>query len=70
MTAAALSGLAKEEIIPPAQVAEPDAVQIPSHVSKEIFNASHMKMVPLLYGFLYEAIQKFSGLLRPPARSM
>ncbi|HSF31361.1 MAG TPA: hypothetical protein VLK82_12940, partial [Candidatus Tectomicrobia bacterium] len=43
MTAAALSGLAKEEITHPAQVAETDAVRIPSHVSNDLFNASHMK---------------------------
>jgi hypothetical protein len=36
MTAAALSGLTKEEITHPAQVVETDAVRIPSHVSTEV----------------------------------
>ena len=48
MTAAALSGLAKEEIAHPAEVAETDALRIPLHLSNDFFNGVYIEMVPLL----------------------
>jgi hypothetical protein len=48
MTAAALSGLAKEEIPQPASITKTDTVRIPAHVRNDLFNAGHMKIVPLL----------------------
>jgi hypothetical protein len=48
MAAASLSGLAKEEITDLAEVAETDRFRVSSHLSKDLFDLSHMKMVPLL----------------------
>jgi hypothetical protein len=38
MAAASLSGLAKEEITHPAQIAETDSLGIPSHFSNDFFD--------------------------------
>jgi hypothetical protein len=48
MATAALSGLAKEEITDLAEIGETDPFRVSSHLSKDLFDLSHTKMVPLL----------------------
>jgi hypothetical protein len=48
MTTPALPSLAKEEITDLAEIAETDPFGVSSHLSKNFFHLSHMKMVPLL----------------------
>jgi hypothetical protein len=49
MTAASLAGLAKEDITDLAEVAETDPFRVSSHLSEDLFDLSHIQMIPLLH---------------------
>jgi hypothetical protein len=55
MPAAARSGLAKEDITDLAEVAETDPFRVSSHLSEDLFDLSHMKMVPLVVSLSSES---------------